>query len=483
MNSRIDYLVQKILGSNYFQILKHSGNYFFADVAIKAIGFISIPIFTRLLTEEEYGIMSVFYAYVPIFVVLLSLSTYNAVSRYYYENKDDFKEFLGTNLILLGVILSITTSIYLLFSEKIYGLLKIPYPLPLLLVFVSIFSIIYSIYLQTLYPERQSKKVAMTSISYSYTGLIIGICLILILPENRYMGRIIGSLVTGLVFSVYFFYVLSAKINLSFRKKHIIYIFSYTLPLLVSSLSDQILNQFDRIMINSIMDSKAAGFYSIGYNIGMLTLLVISAIQLSIGPDFFKYMNNNNFQKLDKLVDRMFSFIFIFAFGLILFGENILFLLSDPKFYLGASVIPPVVGGYVFYGLFAYYSSYISYIKKNIYLTISTLIAGITNIVLNIIYIPKFGFVAAAYTTLVSYFILFLVLWLIEKYLLKLNITSIMIFIKKLGLFYFFLGLFYILENVSFLAFIPTILIKFIFMLIFAFIILTNEIKVFLNTI
>jgi len=477
MNSRMDYLVQKILGSNYFQILKHSGNYFFADVAIKAIGFVSIPIFTRLLTEEEYGILSVFYAYVPIFVVLLSLSTYNSVSRYYYENKDDFKEFLGTNLILLGVILSITTSIYLLFSEKIYGFLKIPYPLPLLIVFVSIFSIIYSIYLQTLYPERQSKKVAITSISYSYTGLIIGIFLTLILPENRYMGRIIGSLVTGLVFSVYFFYLLSPKMNLSFRKKHIIYIFSYTLPLLVSSLSDQILSQFDRIMINSIIDSKAAGFYSIGYNIGMLTLLVISAVQMSIGPDFFRYMKDSNFQKLDKLVDRMFSFVFIFGLGLILFGENILFFLSDPKFYAGVAVIPPVVAGYVFYGLFAYYSSYISYIKKNIYLTITTLIAGLTNIILNIIYIPKFGFVAAAYTTLVSYFILFFSLWLIEKYLLKLKITSIIIFIKKLFLFYAMLGLFYALIYLIKIDFIVSFILKIMIFVLFTAIIMYKEIR------
>ena len=477
MNSRMDYLVQKILGSNYFQILKHSGNYFFADVAIKAIGFVSIPIFTRLLTEEEYGILSVFYAYVPIFVVLLSLSTYNSVSRYYYENKDDFKEFLGTNLILLGVILSITTSIYLLFSEKIYGFLKIPYPLPLLIVFVSIFSIIYSIYLQTLYPERQSKKVAITSISYSYTGLIIGIFLTLILPENRYMGRIIGSLVTGLVFSVYFFYLLSPKMNLSFRKKHIIYIFSYTLPLLVSSLSDQILSQFDRIMINSIIDSKAAGFYSIGYNIGMLTLLVISAVQMSIGPDFFRYMKDSNFQKLDKLVDRMFSFVFIFGLGLILFGENILFFLSDPKFYAGVAVIPPVVAGYVFYGLFAYYSSYISYIKKNIYLMITTLIAGLTNIILNIIYIPKFGFVAAAYTTLVSYFILFFSLWLIEKYLLKLKITSIIIFIKKLFLFYAMLGLFYVLIYLIKIDFIVSFILKIMIFVLFTAIIMYKEIR------
>ncbi len=473
----MDYLVQKILGSNYFQILKHSGNYFFADVAIKAIGFVSIPIFTRLLTEEEYGILSVFYAYVPIFVVLLSLSTYNSVSRYYYENKDDFKEFLGTNLILLGVILSITTSIYLLFSEKIYGFLKIPYPLPLLIVFVSIFSIIYSIYLQTLYPERQSKKVAITSISYSYTGLIIGIFLTLILPENRYMGRIIGSLVTGLVFSVYFFYLLSPKMNLSFRKKHIIYIFSYTLPLLVSSLSDQILSQFDRIMINSIIDSKAAGFYSIGYNIGMLTLLVISAVQMSIGPDFFRYMKDSNFQKLDKLVDRMFSFVFIFGLGLILFGENILFFLSDPKFYAGVAVIPPVVAGYVFYGLFAYYSSYISYIKKNIYLTITTLIAGLTNIILNIIYIPKFGFVAAAYTTLVSYFILFFSLWLIEKYLLKLKITSIIIFIKKLFLFYAMLGLFYAVIYFLKIDFIVSFIFKIIIFILFTAMIMYKEIR------
>ena len=78
-------LINKIKNSDIYDTLKHAKNYFSADVATKAIGFISIPIFTRLFTQEDYGIVAVFSSYVGIMTVILSLNSYTAVSRYYYE--------------------------------------------------------------------------------------------------------------------------------------------------------------------------------------------------------------------------------------------------------------------------------------------------------------------------------------------------------------------------------------------------------------
>jgi len=425
MNFKIGELIQKIKSSNTYEILRHSRNYLSADLAVKAIGFISIPIFTRLLTEEEYGIISTFYAYVPIILVLLSLNTYNSVGRYYYEKKEDLPNFLGSYIILLTLIVLFTSTFYFAFHGIFFPLIKMPYPLPILIVFVCIFNIVYSIYLQTLYPQRKSKRVAFVSIVYGYTTLFMAIIFTIILKNNKYLGRIFASIIVGLLSSIYFISYLRKNLKFSFNKNHVKYILAYSIPLIPYSLSEQILSQFDRIMINSAIGAQPVGFYSIGYNIGMLLLLIISSVYLSFTPDFFRLIDEKNHLRLNTIAKRMFSIILIFGFLLILFGENILVFLADPKFYPGKSVIMPVVIGYIFYGMFIYYSIYVNYSKKMILLAYSTLISGILNIILNSIFIPKYGYIGAAYTTTISYFTLFLLVWLMIKIKIDLIITPL----------------------------------------------------------
>ncbi len=77
--------LRKIKNTDLFETLKHSKNYLSANVANKAIIFISIPIFTRLFSEADYGIVATFTAFVGIMTVVLSLNASSAINRYYYE--------------------------------------------------------------------------------------------------------------------------------------------------------------------------------------------------------------------------------------------------------------------------------------------------------------------------------------------------------------------------------------------------------------
>ena len=87
---RIQLFKDKIQGTEIFHLLMHARNYFSAEVATRAIGFISIPVFTRLYTTADFGMVAVFMSYFAIFSVLIPLNSHSAVGRYYYENTDDF---------------------------------------------------------------------------------------------------------------------------------------------------------------------------------------------------------------------------------------------------------------------------------------------------------------------------------------------------------------------------------------------------------
>lgn len=469
-------LIRQIEKSDIFKTLKHTKNYLSADIAIKAMAFISIPIFTRLFTQADYGVVSVFSAYVGIFAVILSLNSYTAVSRYYYEKTDDFGEFIGTALFFVSLIFVSTVPIYILFYKQISGLIKLPGLLPIYLIFACLFVVIYSIYYQILVPQKKSKEAATISILKGYATFGVAVLFVYLLRENRYLGKIWANLLVGLILSVYFIIKIGKYLKFSFKIEHIKYIANYSFPLIPYALSGIILAQFDRIMINNIIDTASAGLYSLGYNVGMLLLIVIGSIQTALVPDFFKFLDNKEYNRLDRLIKRVFSIITVAALGLILFAREIVVILADKKFHPGLSVVPLIVIGYVFFAMFTVYGRYIGYKKRTVFSSLVTLTAGISNIILNAIFIPIYGYIAGAYTTVASYFLLFLFSWIVASFILKVRITPLGILWKPTGIMFFFIGIFFLISKYE-LSFIIMFFVKIVILVFFVVLVFNKEIK------
>lgn len=442
-------LIKKIKRTDIFETLKHGKNYFSADIATKAMAFISIPIFTRLFTQSDYGIVAVFTAYVGIITVILSLNSYTAVGRYYYEKTDDFGDFIGTTLIFVGLIFGFTIPIYILFYEQIASLIQLPGLLPIYLLFACLFAIIYSLYYQILVPQKRSKEAATISILNGYTTFGIAVLFVYLLTENRYLGQIWATLLIGFIFSIYFMIKIRKYSKFCFKIEHIKYISTYSIPLIPYVLSGIILAQFDRIMINDIIDAASAGLYSLGYNVGMLLLMVIGATQTALIPDFMKFLDNKEYDRLDALFEKVFSIVTIAALGIVLFAKEIVIILADEKFHAGLSVVPIVAIGYVFFGMYIVYGMYPGYKKKTVYTSIVALTAGVSNIILNAIFIPWYGYIAAAYTTVASYFIMFLLAWIVDKVVLKQRITPLWMIWKPTLIMFCFIGFVYFLNMLS----------------------------------
>ena len=476
----IPKLKKKIKSTDIFETLLHSKNYFIAHIATKAMGFISIPVFTRLFTRADYGLVAVFSSYVGIITVVLSLNSYASVGRYYYEEKSDFGEFLSSTLSFLGIIILLTIPIYILFYKQIGSLMKLPGLLPVYLMFASLFAILTSIYRQIMVPQRKSKQVAKINILESYATFGVAVLLVYLLKENRYLGQIWATLLVGFVFSVYFTIVIAKYSKLSFKVEHIKYILSYSVPLIPYALSGIILAQFDRIMVNATIGAASAGLYSLAYNIGMLLSLVIYSTQTALMPDFFKFMNHKEYDRLDLLIKKVFSIVIISALGLILFAKEIMIILADKKFHSALSVIPIVIIGYVFYGMFTVYGRYIGYEKKTIYVSIVAITAGISNIILNAIFIPRYGYIAAAYTTVVSYFIMFLMAWVVAKNILKHQLTPLWVLWKPALIMFIFIGFIVLLNSFNLNMFL-FIIIKLLVLALFSSIIFYREIRTLLS--
>ena len=432
---------QRIRRSDIFETLIHSQNYLIAQMVTTGLAFIAIPIFTRLFTQEDYGVISVYNAFLAIAVIVFSGNIYSSIARYYFEKKSDFNEFLGTTFVLTLLFFSVGTTIFFLFYDIFSSSMKLPGILPFLLIFSSLFAISHSFYFQILISQKRSLESAIINILKGSFSLFLAILLILVLEENRYLGKIWGYLLVSFIFSLYFFIKILNHSKLSFKKDHIKFVLYYSVPLIPYTLSSTILAFFDRILINDVVNASSAGVYTLGYNVAAILSIVISATQAALLPDFFAFLNDKQYSRIDALVKKVFSVIVFAAFGLILFGREIVIILADVKFHEGLVVVPIVVIGWVFFGMFSVYIRYISYSKKTIYSSLVMIISGLSNIVLNIIFIPIYGYIAAAYTTAISYFILFLLTWCVPKFILKLKLTPIWILWKPTLLLFLFIGI------------------------------------------
>lgn len=435
--------LQLIREHSFYETLYHSKNYFISNIAIKALGFVSLPVMTRILLPQDYGILSVFNSYQTLFVSIFTMNCYVALSRYYFEQQDDFREFFGTLIVFVTLLLSLLSIIFIKRQDYISEMLGVPGNAVLFIVPFVFFYVWNSWYEQIYVPQRQSSRIMRRNIISSYGAFGLSVFMIMMLREDKYLGQIYASSIIGVLFSLYYLFALKQYIRLSLRIRAIKYFLSYSLPLLPYSLSGVILNQFDRILVNKYAGSADAGLYSFAYTIGMLLTLVVSALQQAWVPSYYAYMDHKNFEKLNSDIAKILSIVMIAALFLIYFGKDIGILLAKPIYHASLVIIPAIVMSYVFYSVFTFYAWHMQYVKKNIYLSMCVLVAGCANVLLNYTFIPKYGYVAAAYVSCASYFIMVSTSYLISRLILGVDFPSLrtvsryMLMILPFVLFYY----------------------------------------------
>jgi O-antigen/teichoic acid export membrane protein len=131
-------------------------------------------------------------------------------------------------------------------------------------------------------------------------------------------------------------------------------------------------------------------------------------------------MDEKKYDKVSNQVYSIHKLTLLAGLFLILFSVDLGTLLAaKASFRNSLTIVPIIVGGYIFYGVALLYSRVFNYKKINIYLTVILLIAAAVNILLNMKYIPIYGYKAAAYTTLFSYFLMAVISWFVCSFLLK----------------------------------------------------------------
>ncbi|MEW6008476.1 MAG: oligosaccharide flippase family protein [Candidatus Omnitrophota bacterium] len=396
-------------------LTKDASLYNAGGILTKAIAFLLIPVYTRFLSPADYGIISLVSTIAYVLLIFYEMGLITAATRFYYDFKSEQekKEYFGTVLLFLcGFTLIITIVLEniarkispFLFSDVAFNpYIRIAIWIPF---FQSLPPLVYALYRVKEQPYR--------FVIFSIFAFIIEIGLIIyfvVFLKQEALGKINATLIaSGLIYIISLIILFNHTI-LKFSYSKIWNSLKFGLPLIPHTVAHWVLKLSDRIILQKYAPLSDVGLYTLGYNLGMILFLFTASFNNAWAPFLYKNANIMPKQVFAK-IGIAYCFIVVFI-GLLLsiFAKEIMIIVSTPKFYGAATVIPLVVAGYVFQGLYLLPVNQLFFLKQTRYLPTATMVSALINIILNLLFIPKFGMSAAAFNTFLSYLILFILVF------------------------------------------------------------------------
>lgn len=385
--------------------------YIFSSILIRGVSLITTPLFTRLMSTSDMGSVTAFSSWQSILatIVTLSLSS-GSFSVAMIEYKDRRDEYISSIMTLSSVSASIFFCIYLLFRSKFNLIFNLDFSLMVLMCLGFLLSPATTYWLLRQRFEYKYKNVMVVTFLSTILSTILSIIAVLYAKnygvQNLGNVRLYGINIPSFAVSLVIFYKILKKGKVFYNKYYWRFALSLSLPLVIHSLSKHILDVSDRIMIDKFLGKSELGIYGVLYTISSLSIIFWSAINSSLIPVTFEKLKNKEFDRINEL---MVPIIMVYAIGcaiLSLFSPEIVKILATEEYYSAIYLMPPIAAGIFLTSIYTIYGNILTFYKKTTSIMISTFLAAGINILLNNYYIPKYGAIAASYTTLIAYIFL-----------------------------------------------------------------------------
>lgn len=391
----------------------------FCSTLQKCMSLITTPIFTRLMSTEQYGQFTVYNSWVQILTIIttfrLNYSVFNKGMSKYKEDRDSYA---STMQIVTFAITAVLFLIYLIFQNFFNNLFELPGFIIMamfceMLVFPAVdFWTVRKRY-EYIYRPVVARTILMVILNAS-----IGIVAVLMSEEKGY-ARIMTVIGVNFLFGMSLFVYNLKKAKKVFVWEYAKFAILFNLPLMLHYISQYILDQFDRIMIQKMVGVSAAAIYGVAYNAGLIVKTVTNSIGNALVPWQYDNLDRREFKKIDDALFPIFVIVAVLSLMFSAFAPELIMLLADEKYYEAIYVIPPIAMSVFFSFSYAIFANVEFYYDENRFTMYISMFGAALNIGLNYIFIDMFGYIAAAYTTLFCYIIYCLGHYLYMNYSVK----------------------------------------------------------------
>lgn len=403
--------------------LKNSFFYTIASVLQGFIGFLLLPLYTRYLSPLDYGVLALVTSFIGILASIITLQIHAGVPRFvikFQKDENRAKIYFTSIFLLISIILVLSCVIINIFGETIVRIVfsnknNISYApffqIGTLILLPTLLASVGMLLLQTL---EYGHKFLLVTIIQVVANLFFGLFFVIFLKtgvSGVLWAQFIGA-ACGLIFTIWF---IRDWFKLTLQKLPIQDIrdsLRYSLPIIPHTLSIYIYMQSNRLILQRYVPLADIGVYSIADTFASILLIIINSANSAYTPIFLKLAEDNRRRAQDetkKFIEIWWVVIMVIFMGYLLLSGYLVRLMTRPSFYPSIPLIPILAFAYIFRGLYCFNTNSLFFIEKTKYIPVITVTAAVLNVLLNLIFIPKFGIFAAAWITVISYFITFIV--------------------------------------------------------------------------
>ncbi|PIE69216.1 MAG: polysaccharide biosynthesis protein [Deltaproteobacteria bacterium] len=409
--------VSRLLGLVFSSSLfRAAGTYGFFSLLGAAIPFLLLPVMTRYLTPNDYGLVAIFGIMVTLITPFVGCNMHGAYSRAYFAtDRFDVDVYMGT---VVGFVLVSGTAflgVVYFFRGTIGDLFSFPSSWVWIVPIVATSSVLAEIVLVAWQVREAPSSYGIFQNGRTLFEILGALFLVVVLGMG-WQGRLISRIVIFVLFACLGIFVLLRGnwLSLRFNKSYLCHALSFGIPLIPHSLAGILNTTIDRIFITNMVGMTETGLYTVGYQIGSIIVLVAGAFNKAYVPWLFNKLNRDSWREKINIVRLTYIYFFISTLGVFIFSwiSPLLMSVFVGKAFKDSTIfIIWIAMGSAFNGMYYMVVNYIFYAEKTYLLAWVTFLGAIINVVLNYFFIRLNGAVGAAQATSLSCFISFVFVW------------------------------------------------------------------------
>ncbi|WP_321327967.1 oligosaccharide flippase family protein [uncultured Ilyobacter sp.] len=386
------------------KLFKNTIIYSIGNFSSKLIAFIMLPLYTKYLSLADYGYYDIVLTTISLILPIVALQIPESMYRFILGKENDENSIISTSYKVLLKNLILFNILYLVVAHFIGFRFSN-------LILIQINSLVVSKFF--LYIARAKKKIKLYSLSSFVSSAIIVISnlALLILFDAGVKALILSNILanTGIVFFLESKLRVSKLLKLRNAKKEITKdLLRFSLPLIPTSIIWWVMNVSDRYLIVYYLGESSNGIYAIANKIPSIIIILYGFYNLAWQDSAIEEIGSKDQSEyFSERFNNVLTFLTTFSIVIIAFSNIIFSVLVNSKFHEAINFVPMLLLATLFYCFSAFYGVGFRTSKETKGELYSSIAGALVNITLNVIFIPKYGVIAAAMSTLIS----FIVVW------------------------------------------------------------------------
>ena len=399
----------------YRDLSKNTLLFTISSFGARIISFLLVPLYTYVLSTEDYGNVDVITTTVQLLIPVLTLNIQDAVLRFSldkeYNSEDALSaglKVIGLSSVLLGLVLCAINSLSIIKLDTQY----------LYFLFLSyFFGVVYNCFSMYLKAKNRVFVLMISGLVNTFLTCALNVLLLLVVKTGvtgYLISNISGTIVAVLI--AFFFGYIYKEVRIKKGSTILKYMIPYSLPLVVNSLAWWLNNASDRYILTYFCGASVNGIYAVAYKIPTILATIQTVFYNAWSVSAITEYDKDDSDGFIGNVYSLYSAASFIVCSLLMIGNiYIAQILYKGEFFSAWRYVPPLLLGTVFNGIALFQGCIFTAVKKTKDVSVTTIVGAVVNTLLNFILIPYIGALGAALATLVGY----VSIWLVRTWQLR----------------------------------------------------------------